>query len=285
MKQDYWSRYMELCLGYRSAFVLLSSIVYLCMVAGFDRPGGGTWLVILGILLSCAQASYLFVLRSYIRKIEKQQEEIHSQWERHIVSEEQNRIANEIHDTVIQRLFGMACSLQVLEKGLDGMDPELQHRKLCDLKKSAEQTMQELRETIYGRKFDDVDQSFATRLKQSMEEIGRLGGADIAVQLDQKAEMLSAAQKIAIYRIACEAANNGIRHGQANQLAVNLSVGENRIMLDITDNGCGFQKIQSEPLGGHGLKNMYHMAALLRGELNVVSGKEAGTRIQLSLPR
>ncbi|MDD3253657.1 MAG: hypothetical protein PHV18_13990 [Lachnospiraceae bacterium] len=63
-------------------------------------------------------------------------------------------------------------------------------------------------------------------LKQSMEEIGRLSRADIAAPLKPSAETLSAAQKITACRIACEAAKNGNRHGQADKISVCLSAGK-----------------------------------------------------------
>lgn len=211
---------------------------------------------------------------------------IQGQLEQYIASEEQNRLANEIHDTVIQKLFGMVCSLKVMETQLDQMEREKVRDRIQALKQTAEFTMAELRETIYGRRFDGPDgDTFIKSLKLYMEDTERLSGAVIRTRIDDAVSGMSAAQKIAVYRIICEAVNNAIRHGNADQVKVELQMQGDAIKAVIEDNGLGFKKKPSAPNYGNGLKNMYRMASLLKGRFVLEAGRDKGVRAVLNLPR
>lgn len=208
------------------------------------------------------------------------------QLEEYITAEEQNRLANEIHDTVIQKLFGLVCSLKILETNIGRMEEEDLKAKLRALKRSTELTMAELRQTIYGGRFESCDEdAFVGKLKLYMEEMERLNG--VAIQLDIAGDTgsMTAAQKITIYRIACEAVNNAIRHGKARHMAIRIGLEEDAVRVEIEDDGTGFTKVQAAPLCGNGLKNMRRMTALLKGQFDLETEKGHGTRIKLSLPR
>lgn len=208
------------------------------------------------------------------------------QLEEYITTEEQNRLAGEIHDTVIQKLFGLACSLKVLEVGVDTMDPAALKEKLRMLKRSAELTMAELRQTIYGGRFEGCDGDvFFGRLRLYMEEMEKLSGAAIRLDVDEGVGLMTAAQKITMYQIACEAVNNAVRHGKARQVMVRLRLGENAVQAEIEDDGTGFIKARPAPLCGKGLKNMQRMTRLLNGRFILESERGHGTKIEVSLPR
>lgn len=209
----------------------------------------------------------------------------HSQMERFITMEEQNRIANEIHDTVIQKLFGVVCSLKVLESKSPSIDEEELRQNIDILKKSVELTMTELRESIYGRNFKDTINTFVGAMTLYMEEAQLLSGATISMDIDEGADYLTSAQKIAVYRISCEAVNNAIRHGGANNVTIDLKIDAERIELEIQDNGKGFVESKGAFYEGNGLKNMRNIAALLKGSLIMDSDPGKGMRIKLSLPR
>lgn len=211
--------------------------------------------------------------------------DVHSQTERYIAAEEQNRIANEIHDTVIQKLFGMACNMKVMELELGQIDQKHMRGRIEQLKQSAELTIKELREAIYGRRFENgAGDSFVDNLKTYMEEAERLSDAAITLTFEKEAESLTAAQKITVYRIACEAVNNAIRHGKAGLIEVSLIITNDQIKMTIRDDGKGFSKTEP-PAEGKGLKNMRRMAGMLKGHLVLEPGNEKGTTVILSIPR
>lgn len=211
----------------------------------------------------------------------------YSQIERFVAVEEQNRIANEIHDTVIQKLFGITCSLAVLENKIKISDVEKGeiNESLNMLKRSVELTMTELRESIYGRRFKDNLNTFVHAVYKYMEEIERLNDVKIEIDLDEESDYIATAQKIALYRISCEAVNNAIKHGKAKNVSIKLTLNAEMIEMLIKDDGTGFSRSDDNFVEGNGLRNMRSMAALLKGYLGIIDNAENGVEVKLSLPR
>lgn len=199
-----------------------------------------------------------------------------------IIREEQHRIACEIHDTVIQKLFGIACSLKVLESQFPDSD-SLVKSQLTDIERSTRLTMQELREAIYGLRFECNNEAFIEKLSLYMNEAGRLSSSCVNLESSGDSSILTIGQKTAIYRIACEAVNNAIRHGKADQINVALHIGSPKISLVISDNGSGFQP-SALSRAGSGLKNMYQTATLMKGTFSIDTHRGKGTRIDVCLP-
>ena len=200
-----------------------------------------------------------------------------------IIKEEQRRIASEIHDTVIQKLFGIACSLRALQCAANGMTGEDMTGRLSGIETSVRLAMQELRETIYGVKFENCDrETFKERLELYLKEAERLFDVTITLEMTGNFFRLSAGQKTVTYRIICEAVNNAIRHGKAGKIEVEAAAGEKEVDFFIKDDGFGFSTQNKNT--GNGLKNMYQMATILKGTLSVQSEPGKGTRVSVSLP-
>ena len=213
----------------------------------------------------------------------------YSQMEKFIAMDEQNRIANEIHDTVIQKLFGMTCSLAVLENKLKNIDNNISKDEIKSyinmLKHSAELTMTELRESIYGKRFNDSLNTFVNAMYTYMEEVEKLNGVHINMNIDKESDYISVAQKIALYRISCETVNNAVKHGKAKKIDIELKLNSEFIELYIEDDGKGFSKNDDNFIEGNGLKNMKNMAVLLKGNLSIECGEIKGAKVKLKLPR
>lgn len=199
--------------------------------------------------------------------------------------EEQNRIANEIHDTVIQKLFGVVCSLKVMENKVSSKGDNELKEYIVMLKRSIELVMTELRESIYGRRFKDSRHTFIGTMKLYMKEAETLCNTKIEMDIDANSDYMSLTQKIAIYRISCEAVNNAIRHGNATVVKIILKLFPKQIVLKVEDNGEGFIKTQEGLYEGNGLKNMKNIAALLKGRLVLDTQREMGMTVELVLPR
>lgn len=209
----------------------------------------------------------------------------YSQIENFIIQEEQNRIANEIHDIIIQKLFGITCTLKVLETDAKNLNEVQLINYITTLKTSVESIMAELRQTIYGDRFKENIKSLTEMLSSYMTEIEQLTSASIDINIDKDTSFLTVAQQVAMYRICCEAVNNAIRHGGATKATITLKCQENDFRLTICDNGSGFDRQHTNFMEGNGLRNMRNITSLLKGRLNITSLKEGGTEIRLTLPR
>ena len=236
-------------------------------------------------------------------EVEKEQDHIYSglveivfrnisiqrQLEEYIIAEEQHRLANGIHDTVIQKLFGIASSLKILEITLETTAPEIQVQqvqKVQEIRRSVETTMKELREAIYGLDFGTDQDGFNHKLANYMSEVENLTGTAVQLKLDDNAGEMSLAQKIAAYRISCEAVNNAVRHGNAQCVGITIGLVRDMIQIIISDNGAGFSYITpATPTSGKGLRNMRQIVSMLGGKFEINSQKGVGTTVCAMLPR
>lgn len=224
---------------------------------------------------------YLHLIKTVFNNLDT-----YSQIERYVAVEEQNRIANEIHDTVIQKLFGITCNLAVLESKVKmSIEKGEIIESIQMLKKSVESTMAELRESIYGKRFKDNINTFIHAVYAYMEELERLNDVKINLNLDEEADYITISQKIALYRVACEAVNNAIKHGKSKSINIELKMQSDTVELLIEDDGTGFSREDKDFSEGNGLRNMRSIAVLLKGYLSVVYDETKGVIVKLSLPR
>ncbi|MFR1807687.1 MAG: sensor histidine kinase, partial [Pygmaiobacter massiliensis] len=154
--------------------------------------------------------------------------------------------------------------------------------EICALERSTEQTMKELRQTIYGKSFEG--ETFSSRLREYMQEMQRLSDTQLNLELDDRVEQMTSAQKIAAYRIICEGVSNALRHGKATHTDVSIRMDESNIILKVADNGDGFKREESKPLEGNGLNNINRMVQLLAGQVSIGPDEPKGTRLMAQIP-
>ena len=204
-----------------------------------------------------------------------------------LINEEQNRIANEIHDGVLQKLFSLSCGIYAMMNRPGKLSRMKIQSELSMMQASINHIMGELRSTIYGYswKKDGVN-NFVLAITSYIQSIKRQHGNDVSFVLKGNHELLSTDQKKAFYRIVCEGIGNAIRHGKAEHIKVELSVGVKDILLKISDDGTGFDIRMMEENGkpGMGLGNMQLLAQSLRGELQLISELNNGTTITITVP-
>ncbi len=207
--------------------------------------------------------------------------------DRLLISEEQNRIANEIHDGALQKLFSISCGIFALTKNADKMNPKNMIEELNIIRSLTDNIMKELRATIYGLSWKkDRGNTFESYIINYIYQIKKLNHINASFYISGNAELLSIDRKKAFYRIICEAIGNAIRHGNAKTIKVSLDIQDNKSILQIIDDGIGFDvaKIQNDDWGGLGIKNMHYLACFLNGEINIDSIITKGTTIRVMIP-
>lgn len=259
----------------------------------FTAKGIGKGIFIPGVLVMVSPAGkensghangqtlpfYLNIIETVFRDMD-----MRKSLEEGIIRYEQQRIASEIHDTVIQKLFGISCSLKVLENKACALTGDELSQQLRDIEGSTRLTMQELREAIYGIRFENGNNhSFTDRLGLYLREAQRLNSVRIELNTKGDLSLLTTGQMTVVYRIVCEAVNNGVRHGKAGHIIVTIELGGKGIAIKIKDNGSGFDPA-CRSSGGHGMKNMYRMVSLMKGTFSVHSQLGQGTGINVFLP-
>lgn len=202
------------------------------------------------------------------------------------VQEEERRVvAYEIHDSLVQMLVGIRLHLNnfmalrnssqseaelLLKKGLEALIMAIIE---------ARRIVEGLRPTV----LDDL--GLVEALRQHVESLGKEIGWQVdfqAVPADLRAPM---AIETTFFRIAQEALSNARRHASASQIRVDLATQNGNLILEVQDNGKGFDDREVKAKGrGLGLDSMRERAELLGGRCHIQSAPGHGTRVQAVLP-
>lgn len=204
-----------------------------------------------------------------------------------IIAEEQNRIANEIHDSVLQRLFSTSFGIYGLMKKLSKSNIQITDSDLNMIRNSIDQTMKELRSTIYGLSWKKKGaDNFITDMLKYIDEIKKMHHTEINLNIIGETELLSCAVKKAIYRIICEGIGNAVRHGKASHIEISMNIKPDDTQLRLVDNGDGFDlhAAEASKQGGLGIKNINFLVNSMSGQIDYQSAIGKGTTIGIMMP-
>jgi signal transduction histidine kinase len=189
------------------------------------------------------------------------------------ITEERERLARELHDTVIQRLFGVGLGLQVALPNIVDEDARARVNLALD---ELNDTILDIRTTIFEIDHDHaVDDTLRERVTALTNEVGaRLGvraELDMQAGLSQEVNEHCAHHTIQALR---EILSNIVRHSKAHHVQVDLGGDGDLLVLRVRDDGVGFDKVSGF---GRGLRNLATRANDLGGDCVVDSHVGSGT--------
>ena len=204
--------------------------------------------------------------------------------ERLTKAEEQNRIANEMHDNVTQRLFSISCATHLIANNFRKLTEEQIEEKLVSLQESSNAAMKELRSTIYELSTKKGgNNTYIDDIRKYLDNISNLNNINIDFQFSGDEELLDTQRKSGLYRIISESTGNAIRHGKSKKIEVDFNIEDNETSLTIDDNGIGFNVAFHENTG-LGLRNMSRLIKSYNGKINITSKIGVGTKIDIKIP-
>jgi signal transduction histidine kinase len=195
--------------------------------------------------------------------------------------EERARLARELHDAVSQKLFSIRAHARAASV-LAERDPARAAVAMSAVSELAAEAQAELRAVIEGLAPPALDGLVAS-LRRYADLAGRAHGVCVSVT-DRSVPPLDPATEVALYRVAQEALHNALRHSGGRCVTVSVSgASSRRIMLEVTDDGSGFDPLSAEG-SGLGLASMRQRAATAGGAVQVVSAPGQGTTVRLEAP-
>lgn len=207
--------------------------------------------------------------------------------ERLLITEEQKRIADELHDSTSQKLFGVSCMINSLIYCLGDISEEKVKSELKLARDTLSDVITELRNTIYNLSWNNRSGSaFQLEVINFIKSISELNDIHILFNLTGNENLLCSDMKKAIFRMICEGTGNAVRHGKCSNVVINLSIDKEYTKLMIKDDGVGFNvkdKISKMDIG-LGMKNLHNSVFLLNGKITINSYIEKGTVIDIMLP-
>ena len=198
-----------------------------------------------------------------------------------VAERERRRIGEDLHDGLGQQLTAIELVCTALKEDAS--------RKLPELAKGLERMGKMLREAIAQTRFlarglvpvsDDPD-ALRIGLAELVEHINSIGRLHCRLDCPDPVILKDRSMAGHLYRIAQEGVNNVIKHSEANEVAIRLSQSGGVVELQISDNGKG---LPTSKAGGLGMEVMKHRAAMIGGELTVVSKRGHGVTVTCVLP-
>jgi signal transduction histidine kinase len=194
--------------------------------------------------------------------------------------EERRRVRRDLHDGLGPMLGSLTLKLDVADDLLD-RDPLAARALLRDLRGQAQTAIGDIRRLVYALRppaLDDLGLVGALRAEAAQYEHA---GLTVVVEAPVALPPLPAAVEVAAYRIALEALTNVVRHASVRSCAIRITVGVERLQLEIVDNGIGLPADRSQ---GIGLASMRERAEELGGSCTVDTTPSCGTRVSAALP-
>ncbi|MFK4099032.1 sensor histidine kinase [Streptomyces sp. NPDC019531] len=201
------------------------------------------------------------------------------------VADERRRLAAEIHDTLAQGLTGIIAQLQVVANTPDENLAREHAGRAMDL---ARHSLGEARRSVHNLapvalEHDGLPQALNNTVAEWGERTGVRAEFTVAGATEQLHDEVSAT----LLRIAQEALSNASRHARAGRLGVTLTFLGDEVILDIRDDGVGFDPLalpSRTRTGGFGLDGMRARAERIAGSLTVETEPGHGTALSARVP-
>jgi len=197
------------------------------------------------------------------------------------VREDRDRIARDVHDSIIQNLFAVGLGLQA--RSVAAADDADMRVAMDDAAVAIDASIAELRRLIYDLHGDLPKRgSLAVEIEELVDRLGGPFDVPATVSVTGSVPELDISLIDDVLQIVRESVSNALRHSGATSIEVTLSADERSLFLAVTDNGHGFD-VASAPWG-LGLANMRTRVKRAGGDLNIDSGHGRGTVVEARIP-
>ena len=209
------------------------------------------------------------------------------------VLDERQRLAGEIHDTIAQGLTGIVRQLEVAERFDDDADKRRHHVTLA--RELARESLAEARRSVQAMRPGPLA---AAQLPEALAELteswSRTAGIEARVEISGEAVVLAPDIEVVLFRAAQEALANAGKYSGADRVGVTLSYTSDVVVLDVVDDGAGFDPGQAAAGStngtastngtGYGLTAMRSRLRQVGGTLTIESEPGDGTAISAAVP-
>ncbi len=205
----------------------------------------------------------------------------------HAVIEERNRMAREMHDTVIQDCVGLSTLLEAVSS-LDFTDKALSHELVDHAREQVVTTIDEARIAVWNLRYGDGrSEDIGVLVREMTEQMHGKFGMPIACSVTGDAFPLSQRTTHEVVMIVREALWNAHTHAYSTHIEARVAFQEHGVAVEVQDNGVGFNSASVANESGlhYGLIGMRERAQRLGGELRIETGAGKGSTILILLPR
>jgi signal transduction histidine kinase len=258
------------------------------------QPGGLPWPAVVAVSVFAAgtvlSVGYVGAIvrqsrerQRLLEQLQATRAELASAERRAGMLEERQRLARDIHDTLSQGFASVVLLLEAAEESLGTGRPVDRH--ITQALRSARDNLAESRRVVWALRPSPLAER---SLPQALDELtGRLAeetGLRTGVTVTGAERRLGSDTETALLRIAQEALANVRKHAAATDVTLTLSYLDDVVVLDVADDGAGFDPQAAATAGGLGLRAMRERITQLGGMLTIESAPGEGTTIAAELP-
>jgi two-component system sensor histidine kinase DevS len=210
---------------------------------------------------------------------------LHQQARRLAILEERERIGMDLHDGIIQSIYGVGLALDYARMELEA-DPEQAREKLEQSIEALNKTIRDIRTYILDlrpRQFHSED--LRQGLQRLVEEF-QINCSSTATLVTPENGLIDfpAPNATALFHICQEALANVAKHANAKHAEIHMWSAKGRVLLEISDDGQGFDSRGMKSMLGHGLANMQTRARKVGGDVEISSFPGEGTSVLAWVP-
>ncbi|WP_391560664.1 sensor histidine kinase [Robertmurraya sp.] len=199
-----------------------------------------------------------------------------------IISQERNRLARELHDSVSQQLFAASMMMSAINetKQIESENREAKQMKMVE--EMIHQSQLEMRALLLHLRPVPLK---GKTLQEGIEELLVELSQKVTMEIGWKVEEFPLDKGVEdhLFRILQESVSNILRHSKAKELEVLLIQRDNFIIMRVVDDGVGFD-VEESKAGSYGLQNMHERAVEIGGTCKIISVKNKGTRLEVKVP-
>jgi two-component system sensor histidine kinase DevS len=211
---------------------------------------------------------------------------LHRQARRLAVLEERERIGMDLHDGIIQSIYAVGLALDYARVAVDD-DTDQARQKIEQAIDGCNKTIRDIRAYISDlRPRELVGSDLQKNIQRLVDEyrLNTLGEATLVGPQDGLTG-LPASHATALFHICQEALANVAKHSQARRVDIRLWSSRDRVLVEVADNGQGFDLRKMSITLGHGLSNMHVRARKVGGDVEITSAPGEGTTVLAWVPR
>jgi signal transduction histidine kinase len=198
-------------------------------------------------------------------------------------ADERIQIAGYLHDDLAQILFRLSIQVDVARKMLDKQDLEKLATQLEKIRESKQDTSDRIRALIRDLHRSPLGaKGLAEALESFTDEVGRDSG--VGFHRDVEEIEMPAPIALLLYHVAREGVMNALKHAKASDVWIGVHEEDDDIVLELRDNGAGFDTSAPGPEGHFGMAMMRERAQVGGGRFEVESAPGAGTTITVRFP-
>ncbi|MDR4514008.1 sensor histidine kinase [Nitrosomonas sp.] len=202
-----------------------------------------------------------------------------------VAEEQAHTIGQELHDNLGQQIAAISYQARALEKKIAVLGSDSMAAIAASIAAQVQTAVVQIKQLAQGLlPFELEANGVVAALEKLASRIASTYSINCNFICDNKIQIDDQNLALNFYRVAQEATNNAIRHGGAQHLTISLAKEDDKLVLSISDDGCGFSlDTNDKKTSGMGIKIMQYRAKQLGAKLNVLSRTEGGTEVRLEM--